>query len=95
MASELLRLRVERIRDEAALIRSFLLVDPQGASLPGFSPGAHVDLHLANGLVRSYSLLNQPGSGKAYEIAVARDAPVTEALRVVRPRAWPLRAEDL
>lgn len=74
MASELLRLRVERIRDEAALIRSFLLVDPQGASLPGFSPGAHVDLHLANGLVRSYSLLNQPGSGKAYEIAVARDA---------------------
>jgi len=65
---------VERIRDEAALIRSFLLVDPQGTSLPGFSPGAHVDLHLANGLVRSYSLLNQPDSGKAYEIAVARDA---------------------
>lgn len=41
--------------------------------LPAFDPGAHVDLRLANGIVRSYSLVNPPGDSGRYVIAVSRD----------------------
>ncbi|MFX9915822.1 oxidoreductase, partial [Acinetobacter baumannii] len=41
-------------------IKLFTLVDPDRWELPPFKPGAHVDLHLPNGLVRTYSLCNEP-----------------------------------
>ena len=34
------------------------LRDPSGAALPPFTPGAHIELHLSNGLIRHYSLCN-------------------------------------
>lgn len=43
-----------------------------GGPLPAFSAGAHIDLHLANGLVRSYSLLNDPAETHRYVVAVHR-----------------------
>jgi len=44
-----------------------------GAAWPTPTAGAHVDVHLPNGLVRSYSLTNSPGDSKRYLIAVHRD----------------------
>ena len=38
--------------------------------LPTFQPGAHIDLHLQNGLVRQYSLINGPGETSYYQIGV-------------------------
>jgi len=38
--------------------------------LPTFQPGAHIDLHLPNGLVRQYSLINGPGETSYYQIGV-------------------------
>ena len=38
--------------------------------LPTFQPGAHIDLHLPNGLVRQYSLVNGPGIQDRYLIGV-------------------------
>ncbi|MFC5695431.1 PDR/VanB family oxidoreductase [Pseudomonas sp. GCM10022186] len=38
-----------------------------------FTPGAHIDLHLANGLVRSYSLLNSPEDSGRYVVGILRD----------------------
>ena len=43
---------------------------PAGTDLPTFQPGAHIDLHLANGLVRQYSLINGPGEQGCYQIGV-------------------------
>ena len=40
------------------------------AGLPAFEAGAHVDLHLGNGLVRSYSLTNDGREPAHYELAV-------------------------
>lgn len=40
------------------------------AQLPTFQPGAHIDLHLQNGLIRQYSLLNGPGETDCYRIGV-------------------------
>jgi len=41
-----------------------------GKPLPTHQPGAHIDVHLPNGLVRQYSLTNAPGEGSLYRIGV-------------------------
>ena len=43
---------------------------PVEGQLPSFQPGAHVDVHLPNGLVRQYSLTNGPGLTGVYRIGV-------------------------
>lgn len=65
-------LAISRVKDEALGIRSYELVDPQGRSLPTFEAGAHIDLHVNNDLVRSYSLCNDPHDRNSYVIAVLR-----------------------
>lgn len=41
-----------------------------GDPLPTYQPGAHIDVHLPNGLIRQYSLTNGPGEGTAYRLGV-------------------------
>jgi len=43
---------------------------PVSGELPSFQPGAHVDVHLPNGLVRQYSLTNGPQKTDVYRIGV-------------------------
>src|SRR5690349_1199533 len=74
MTTQLLTLRVARKVSEALDVVSFELVDPHGADLPAFGPGAHVDVHGPTGLVRQYSLCNAPSERTRYVIAVLRDA---------------------
>src|SRR5258707_2109361 len=45
-----------------------------GASVPRFTAGAHVDLHLPNGLVRQYSIANAQDERDRYVVGVKRDA---------------------
>ncbi len=59
----------QRETDEIAV---FELVSADGAALPEFSPGAHIDVHVA-GLVRQYSLCNGPQDSDRYLIAVKRE----------------------
>ena len=42
--------------------------------LPTFQPGAHIDVHLPNGLSRQYSLTNGPGETDHYAIGVKQEA---------------------
>lgn len=65
---------VESIADGGAGIKLFTLVDPDRWELPPFKPGAHIDLHLGNGMIRTYSLCNAPRDDKRYVIAVKREA---------------------
>ena len=58
---------------EALDICSFKLVDPRGQALPPFSAGSHVDVHLPGGLIRQYSLCNDPVETHRYVIAILRD----------------------
>ncbi len=55
-------------------IALFDLVAEDGAALPPFSAGSHVDVFLPNGLVRQYSLCNDPVESHRYQIAVLKDA---------------------
>ncbi len=65
---------VAGIEQGGAGIKVFTLADPDQWELPPFKPGAHIDLHLPNGLVRTYSLCNEPADNTRYVIAVKREA---------------------
>jgi vanillate O-demethylase ferredoxin subunit len=58
---------------EAEDIVSFELASTDGKPLPPFSAGSHVDVQISNGLVRQYSLCNDPNEQHRYQIAVLRD----------------------
>ncbi len=65
--------KVAAKRREARDITSFALVHPDGAPLTGFAAGAHLDVEIAPGLVRQYSLCNDPRERDRYLIAVLRE----------------------
>jgi vanillate O-demethylase ferredoxin subunit len=68
-----LSVRVARKRKEAHDIVSFELVAADARLLPPFSAGAHIDVEIARGLIRQYSLCNDPTEQHRYVIAVLRD----------------------
>src|SRR3569833_1207926 len=69
-----LRLRLVEVTYGVPGINLYRLAAFDGAPLPAFEPGAHLDLEIAPGLVRQYSLLwPQPASDR-YEIAVQEAA---------------------
>jgi vanillate O-demethylase ferredoxin subunit len=59
--------------NEALDICSYELACAQGGELPGFSAGAHIDVHLPGGLIRQYSLCNHPQERHRYLIGVLKD----------------------
>ncbi len=65
--------RVAEVEVQTPSITSFVLEAADGGPLPAFAAGAHIDLRLASGLVRQYSLVGRPGAAAAYRIAVKRD----------------------
>jgi len=68
------QLLLRQLRREAEGIVSYEFVSADGAPLPPFTAGAHIDLHLPGGLLRSYSLANDPGERHRYVVAVDRAA---------------------
>ncbi len=65
--------KVAKLTTEAKDILSFELVRPDGGALPAFTAGAHVDVHLPDGLVRQYSLCNPPWETHRYLLCVLRE----------------------
>lgn len=63
-------LEVSGARCEARDVLWLELRDPQGRELPAFTAGAHLEVHLANGLVRHYSLCNDPAERDRYCLGV-------------------------
>ncbi|MET9260679.1 PDR/VanB family oxidoreductase [Amycolatopsis sp. NPDC004079] len=66
-------LRVHRTTWLADRVTQVELRDPEGKPLPGWEPGAHLSLHLPNGLVREYSLCGDPADTHAWTVAVLRE----------------------
>lgn len=98
---------VRSVTWEAPDIHSWDLRPRAGGELPAFTAGAHVDLHLPNGMLRSYSLVNPQTERHRYVIAAQKDRAsrggsrclheqvrTGDALRISAPRNnFPL-AED-
>jgi ferredoxin-NADP reductase len=68
--SDLLDVRLRRISWEADGVLALEFIAADGGDLPPFEPGAHVDLHLGDGLLRQYSLCGDPAERKFYRIGV-------------------------
>ncbi|HYF89118.1 PDR/VanB family oxidoreductase [Azospirillum sp.] len=68
-----LTLTVARRRVEGNGVLLLDLIDRTGNPLPPFEAGAHVDLHLAPGLVRQYSLCGDPADRSRYRLGILRD----------------------
>lgn len=73
MANTSCIVKVAGITPETDRVSTFELTAADGGTLPPFTAGAHIDLHLGNGLVRSYSLLNDPAENHRYVIAVQKE----------------------
>ena len=74
MTEPLFPARIVAIEFAVEDILSFVL-RPMNPALPGgIDPGSHVDVHLPNGMMRSYSLSNGPNHKDGYRLTVARDA---------------------
>ena len=69
-----LALKLVKKTQEADDIFSFEFADPKGKELPPFSAGSHIDVHIADGLTRQYSLCNDPTESHRYVIGVLRHA---------------------
>jgi vanillate O-demethylase ferredoxin subunit len=72
-AATTLTVRLVRKAAEAPDICSLELMAADGSALPSFSAGSHIDVHLPGGVVRQYSLCNDPAEAHRYLIAVLRD----------------------
>ncbi|QHE84753.1 PDR/VanB family oxidoreductase [Hydrogenophaga sp. BPS33] len=68
-----INVRVASIALVAVDICMFELVAEDGASLPPFSAGSHVDVTV-DGTTRQYSLCNDPSENHRYQIAVLKDS---------------------
>ncbi len=77
---------VKSLTHEATGIVGVDLRPVDGTALPSFTAGAHIDVALANGLVRSYSLVNPQGETSRYAIAVNLDRASRGGSRFIHER---------
>lgn len=71
-----MELTITNTTDLTDRIRAFTLARPDGGVLPGWTPGAHVDVDLGTAGTRSYSLIDWTGereTPETYTIAVQRE----------------------
>lgn len=67
---------IARKETAAEGVARLTLMRPDGAELPSWEPGAHIDLHLRTGtddLVRQYSLCGSPADRFRWQVAVLRE----------------------
>jgi vanillate O-demethylase ferredoxin subunit len=101
-----MHLRIRSITYLAEDVLGFELTDPNERDLPRFTAGAHVAVRVAPGLLRDYSLWNDPAERRRYCVAVLKDkeghgsnrlheqARVGELLEVSWPRNFFPLAEE-
>ncbi|MEP9392189.1 PDR/VanB family oxidoreductase [Gordonia sp. VNK1] len=68
-----LPLVIDELRTECDGIVCVELVAADGTDLPAWDPGAHIEVHLGNGLSRQYSICSDPADPGHYTIAVLLD----------------------
>lgn len=66
-------MRLTAIRFAAHETNLYEFERPDGGPLPLATPGAHIDIHLPNGLIRPYSLVETSEAATRYVIGVKRD----------------------
>ena len=70
----LIEMRLTGVEVVARDTSVFTFQPSDGGRLPPYKPGAHIDIHLPNGLTRQFSLLNPDADPERYVVAVKLDA---------------------
>ncbi|MFL9864670.1 PDR/VanB family oxidoreductase [Paraburkholderia fungorum] len=70
----MIQVKVTQLKREAEGILGIELQAADGATLAPFEPGAHIDVHLADGLIRQYSLCNDAAETDRYRLGVSLSA---------------------
>ncbi|MFP6847744.1 MAG: PDR/VanB family oxidoreductase [Pseudomonas sp.] len=73
MIEQLLTVQVRKRQLQGDGVVVLDLIPVGGTTLPAFEAGAHVDIHIAPGLVRQYSLCSDPADNAVYRLGVLRD----------------------
>jgi reductive dehalogenase len=68
-----MRLRLNQVEKLSPKVTKYSFVHPEGANLPAFTAGAHLDVVVAPEFLRPYSLCSDPADRRKYEIAVLRE----------------------
>ena len=71
--SPLIEVRLTAIRYAARDTNLFEFQRVDGKPLPPYEPGAHIDVHLPNGLLRNYSLVVARPDPSIYTVGIKRD----------------------
>ena len=71
--TDLIEVRLNAIRYGARDTNLYEFVRPDGQPLPAYEPGAHIDVHLPNGIVRQYSLILPAREPLNYTLGIKRD----------------------
>ena len=72
-AAHLIDARLTAITPVARDTKLYTFQRSDGAALPAYKPGAHIDLHLPNGLIRQFSLVVPNTDSNSYVVGVKRD----------------------
>ncbi len=73
-AGNLLEMRLAAVETVARDTNVYTFRRPDGGRLPPYQPGAHIDIHLPNGITRQFSLLNPDPDPASYVVAIKLDA---------------------
>lgn len=82
-------LEISSIRRQAEGVLSLELRSVDGSLLPAWTPGAHIELELAEGIVRHYSLCSCPKDNDVWRIAVLREPASRGGSRLIHERLRP------
>jgi len=87
--SGLICVRIAAKEAVAQDVCALTLVAADGGALPSFTAGAHVDVHLPGGLVRQYSLCNDPAETHRYVLGVLLEADSRGGSKAVHEQLEP------
>lgn len=73
MSEQTLDVVVQRRQVQGRDVVVLELAAADGQVLPGFAAGAHVDVHVAPGIIRQYSLCSDPADPSCYRLGVLKD----------------------
>ena len=71
--AETLIVRVAEREMQGTEVAVLTLASVDGSALPPFSAGAHIDLHLGDGIVRQYSLCGSAHHPQQYRLGILKD----------------------
>ena len=85
----MITVRIEAKAAVAQDVCALTLVAADGGHLPAFTAGAHVDVHLPGGLVRQYSISNDPAETHRYVLGVLLEAQSRGGSKAVHEQLTP------